>query len=458
MPFVPHTEADIATMLSALEVDSIDALFEEIPANLKVDGADRSANGMSEMDVLRLMQERAESDQGALCFLGGGAYEHHIPSAVWDLASRGEYMTAYTPYQAEASQGTLQLIYEYQSMMAALLAMDVSNASLYDGGSALAEAVLMAIRANRKSNSRRVLVAGTVNPRYLRAARAITGVQGITIEQLPFNYATLSQQAGSLSRYEGEDYAALIVSFPNYFGQLEEVHDFTDWAHHNGLLLIAVVNPIAVAGLVPPGQWGAKGADIAVGDGQPLGLPLASGGPYFGFMCCRQAYVRQMPGRIIGKTVDLEGKTGFTLTLQAREQHIRRSKATSNICTNQGLAVTAATIHMALLGGVGLQRVAEACHINSCELRQRLTTIEGVTVLGSENFFHELVVQVQTPVDKLLAALAKRRILAGLPLQNDFPELDKCFLVCVTEVRNTNDINRFVECFEQSLKEVAGQC
>ena len=451
MPFIPHTDTEVEAMLGTIGVDSVASLFDEIPARLMATDLGPIDFGKTEMEVMRLMQERAEMDQGALCFLGGGAYEHHIPAAVWDIASRGEFMTAYTPYQAEASQGTLQLIYEYQSMMTALTAMDVSNASLYDGGSALAEAVLMAIRANRKSKSRRVLVTGSSNPRYLKAARAIVGVQGIELQEVAPDAGYLQVNPEAMARFEGEDFAALVISFPNYFGQLEDVHALTNWAHQRNMLVIAVVNPIAAAAMTPPGCWGDRGADIAVGDGQPLGIPLASGGPYFGFMCCRQAYVRQMPGRIIGRTVDAEGKTGYTLTLQAREQHIRRSKATSNICTNQGLAVTAATIHMALLGAQGLQRVAEVCHGNSFALRQRLAALEGVQVLGSEEFFHEFVIRLTQPAAKVLSKMAAMDVLAGLALSEDFAELENCLLVCVTETRNSADIDRYVAAMQQAL-------
>ena len=451
MPFIPHTEADVNSMLNAMDLKSVASLFDEIPSHLLANDLGKIGPGMSEMEIMRLMQERAEMDQGALCFLGAGAYEHHIPAAVWDIASRGEFMTAYTPYQAEASQGTLQLIYEYQSMMTALTAMDVSNASLYDGGSALAEAVLMAVRANRKSKSRQVLVAGTTHPRYLKATRTIVSAQGIELVQLPVDTDNLITQDGALTQYEDQDFAALIIPFPNYFGQLEDVHAMTDWAHSQNMLVIGVVNPIAISGMVPPGEWGDKGADIAVGDGQPLGLPLASGGPYFGFMCCRQAYVRQMPGRIIGRTVDLEGNTGYALTLQAREQHIRRSKATSNICTNQGLAVTAATIHMSLLGGDGLQVVAESCHQQSANLKQKLSALPGVEIIGSEDYFHEFVVQLPKDANTVLSKMVELGVLAGIALNEDFSGMGNRILVCVTETKTEADLDHYVTALTQAL-------
>ncbi|KZZ19608.1 glycine dehydrogenase, partial [Oleiphilus sp. HI0081] len=346
MPFIPHTEHDIQKMLDVIGVDKVDDLFDEIPAHLRAKPLNGVPEGLGEMEMMRLMSERAQLDEGALCFIGAGAYEHHIPAAVWDVTMRGEFLTAYTPYQAEASQGTLQLIYEYQSMMCQLTAMDMSNASLYDGASGLAEAVLMAIRANRKSKSKKALIAGTVHPLYQQVVDDIVSNQGISIDVLPMDDKALAVDSAALESFAGQDYAALIIPQPNFFGSLEDVNALTNWGQANGMLVIGVVNPTALALLTPPGEWGDKGADIAVGEGQPLGIPMASGGPYFGFICCKEKLVRQMPGRIIGRTVDLEGKEGFTLTLQAREQHIRRSKATSNICTNQGLAVTAATIYM----------------------------------------------------------------------------------------------------------------
>ncbi|WP_372878037.1 aminomethyl-transferring glycine dehydrogenase subunit GcvPA, partial [Pseudomonas sp.] len=337
MPFIPHTETDIRDMLGAIGADSIEALFDEIPASLRCGGLQAIPQGLSEMAVTRLMHERAAEDGQPLCFIGAGAYEHHIPAAVWEITTRGEFYSAYTPYQAEASQGTLQLIYEYQTMMCGLTGMEVSNASMYDGASALAEAVLMAVRANRKSKSARVLLPASVHPFYRQVAQNIVEGQNIQLETLPFCTQAGTTLVDSLKRFEGEDITALVIPQPNFFGCLEAVDALTDWAHAQGALAIAVVNPLALALLRPPGEWGSgdeKGADICVGDGQPLGAPLSSGGPYFGFMTCKQQYVRQMPGRIVGRTVDLDGKPGFALTLQAREQHIRRSKATSNICTN----------------------------------------------------------------------------------------------------------------------------
>jgi glycine dehydrogenase subunit 1 len=442
MPFIPHTDDEVAAMLAAIGAESMEALFDEIPPSLRARGIDAVPPGLTEMQVARLMTERAVDCGAPLCFIGAGAYEHHIPAAVWEIATRGEFYSAYTPYQAEASQGTLQLIYEYQTMMTRLTGLDVSNASLYDGASALAEAVLMAVRSNRATHSRRVLMPRTVHPAYRDVVQAIVRHQGITLEAIDYDRAAGAVDAEGLDDTPGEA-AALVIQQPNFFGALEEIDTLTDWAHRRRMLVIAVVNPIALGLLKPPGEWGEAGADIACGEGQPLGIPLSSGGPYFGFMCCKRDLVRQMPGRIVGRTVDVEGRPGYTLTLQAREQHIRRSKATSNICTNQGLMVTAATQYMALLGPEGLRRVAVASHANTTALVERLCAIKGVSRLFEQPFFHEAALRVDADVDALLDRLADAGILGGYSLKRDYPELGGGLLVCATETKSGQDIERY---------------
>jgi glycine dehydrogenase subunit 1 len=402
--------------------------------------------------VGRLVTERASSDGRLLNFIGAGAYEHHIPAPVWAIATRGEFYSAYTPYQAEASQGTLQLIYEFQSMICALTGMEASNASLYDGASALAEACLMAVRSNRHSTSRRILMPRTVNPIYRKVVESITRHQGIELESVDFERASGRQSLDALEARAGGDCAALVVQQPNFFGNLEEIDRLTDWAHAHDVMLIAVVNPISLALLKPPGEWGSGkdgrwGADIVCGEGQPLGVPLASGGPYFGFMATRLQYVRQMPGRVVGRTLDADGRPGFTLTLQAREQHIRRSKATSNICTNQGLTVTAATIYMSLLGAAGLASAASASMQRTTELVSALGRRDGVTVAFNSPRFHEAVLLLDRPVAPVLAALAERGVAGGLDLAASFPELGHAMLVCATETKSHSDI----EVYERAL-------
>jgi glycine dehydrogenase subunit 1 len=452
MPFIPHTPTDIAEMLATIGVPSTDALFDEIPPSLRTKSLVGIPAGMTEMEVGRLMRERASQDGMPLNFIGAGAYEHHIPAAVWAITTRGEFYSAYTPYQAEASQGTLQLLYEYQSMMTSLTGMEVSNASLYDGASALAEACLMAVRAHRKSKSARMLVMSTVNPNYLSVSRAITEGQNLSYDVVPFEAASGVMGLAALDAFKGQDITAVVVQQPNFFGLLEDVDAITDWAHANGALVIAVVNPTSLAILKPPGEWGTKGVDIVVGEGQPLGVPLSSGGPYFGFMTTRMEYVRQMPGRIIGRTVDLDGKPGFTLTLQAREQHIRRSKATSNICTNQSLLVTAATIYMSILGPQGLEAVAATCQSRTDELVAALTRVDGVRLVFSGPRFHEAVLTLPRNVAEVLDALARQGIVGGYDLSSQYPGLGNALLVCATETRTSADIERYATALAAILK------
>jgi glycine dehydrogenase subunit 1 len=447
MPFIPHTEDDTREMLAAIGAADVDALFDEIPQQLLIDLPAGVPEALSEMQITRLMRERAAMDGAPLCFIGAGAYEHHIPTAVWDIATRGEFYSAYTPYQAEASQGTLQTIYEYQTMITELTGLDVSNASLYDGASALAEAALMAVRSNRAGESRRVLLTPGVNPVYEKVANAIAGRQGLTFERLPMDPETGNTDATYLDG--APDVVAVVIQQPSFIGTLEDVDRLADWAHKLGALVIAIVNPISLAVLRPPGRWGSAGADIACGEGQPLGVPLSSGGPYFGFMTCRQKHVRQMPGRIVGRTTDLDGESGFTLTLQAREQHIRRSKATSNICTNQGLMVTAATIYMSLLGYEGLARVARRSHRNTARLVAALCGIDGVERLFSGPHFHEIAVRLERPVAPILRALADEDILGGFDLSTQYPDLGNALLVCATETKTDVDIERYVTAFDR---------
>jgi glycine dehydrogenase subunit 1 len=455
MAYIPHTEADVRAMLEAIGVPDIESLFDEIPPELKIEALTGVPPALSEMEISRLMTDRAEADGRPLNFIGAGAYEHHIPAPVWAITTRGEIYSAYTPYQAEASQGTLQAIYEYQTMMASLTGMDASNASLYDGASALAEACLMAVRANRRSKSSRMLVPRSVNPTYRHCTEAIAGTQDVTLETVDYDPRTGCTLLDALRPYEGQDFTAVVLQQPNFFGQLEDVDAVTDWARAQGALVIGIVNPVSLALLKPPGEWGERGADIACGEGQPLGVPLSSGGPYFGFLTTRMEHIRQMPGRIVGRTVDLDGRSGFTLTLQAREQHIRRGKATSNICTNQGLLMTAATIYMTLLGPSGLERVARACMARTAELLQALTGIAGVRQAFEGPRFHEAVILLDRPVQPVLAALAAKGIVGGHDLGRDFPELGNALLICATETRTSADIARYSATLAEVLKRPA---
>src|SRR6478735_2650281 len=450
MPFNPHTPKDVSDMLAAIGAKKIEDLFDEIPKELRIESLAGIPEALNEMQIGRLMAARAAQDGTPLNFIGAGAYDHHIPSAIWAVTTRGEFYSAYTPYQAEASQGTLQLIYEYQTMITSLTGMDVSNASLYEGGSAVAEASLMAIRAHRRSKSQRILVPTTLHPNYRKVAVATASGQGVRFEEVPCPKGTLAR--ADLEKYAGEDITAIVIQQPNFFGALEDVDAITDWAHANNMLVIGSVNPTSLGILKPPGEWGARGADIACGDCQPLGVPLSSGGPYAGFLTTKMEFVRQMPGRIVGRTVDANGKQGFALTLQAREQHIRRGKATSNICTNQGLLVTAATIYLSLLGPEGLSRVANECHRNLNELVAALTRVKGVRLAFERPRFHEAVLQLDRPVAPVLAELARRGIVGGYDLSTDYPELGNALLVCATETRSSEDIQKYADVLTETLK------
>lgn len=453
MPYIPHTPDETKEMLNTIGVESIPQLFDEIPENLLSHSLEKIPDGINEQALMRLMKQRGQQLQLGMCFIGAGAYEHHIPAVVWDIATRGEFLTAYTPYQAEASQGSLQVLYEYQTMMASLLGMEIANASLYEGASAAAEAILMAMRCQegRSSPNKSVLVAGTVHPLYRDTIKSIVSWQGIKLVELPYDLTTGTISLDNLNDYS-KDSAAIVIPYPNFFGQLEKVDEMTDWAHENNMLVIAVVNPIAVALLKEPGQWGKTGADIVCGEGQPLGVPLNSGGPYFGFLATRQSLVRQLPGRLVGRTTDKAGNPGFVLTLQAREQHIRRAKATSNICTNQGLLVTAATIFMSLLGPEGLRQVALTSHLNTHKLIMLLEKIPGVKILFSKILFHEVVIQLPVSVDAVVEKMANEGIQAGFSLSSVYPELGEALLVCVTETKTAEDLQNYADLLATILK------
>jgi len=452
LPFIPHTADDVREMLAECGVERIDALFDEIPDSLISKPLSAIPEGLSEMEVSRLMNDAARREGAFLNFIGAGAYEHHIPAAVWQIATRGEFYSAYTPYQAEASQGTLQVLYEYQSMMCSLTGMDVTNASLYDGASALAEAALMAVRLHKSAH--RVLVPKALHPAYRATVRTIVSNQGIELVEVPYCPDSGRMLVESVKEKLDAQVAAVVIAQPNFFGVLEDVDALADLARDAGAAVIACVNPVSLALLKPPGKWGAQGADIAVGDGQPLGIPLASGGPYFGFLACKQELVRQMPGRVIGRTVDLDGKPGFTLTLQAREQHIRRSKATSNICTNQGLAVTAAAIHLSLLGAEGLRRVAAQSHANMKRLLSLVAGINGVSQRFDSAHFHETVLSLSAPSAKVCRTLRAAGIIAGYDLEKTYPELGNALLVCTTETRTQADLQQYADTLSRCVGDV----
>ncbi len=473
MPFIPHTDEEIKLMLQSIGVKAIDDLFDEIPNELfSYHNSRRNhhtishiPDGLTEMMVANKMEKRAALDAYHLNFIGAGSYQHYIPALVWQIASRGEWMTGYTPYQAEASQGTLQLIYEYQTMMSQLMNLPISNASLYEGASALAEAILMAIRCS-KNKETRILMPVTVHPFYRQVVKTIVSPQNIEIIELDYDRARGVISLDNLKIYEKEKFAAMVIPMPNFFGLLEEVDRLTEWVKKQGAMVIGLVNPIAMALLKPPGSWGELlethadegklrlelGADIACGEGQPLGIPMSSGGPYFGFLCCKKEYIRQLPGRLVGRTTDNQDRIGYTLTLQAREQHIRRAKATSNICTNQGLLVTAATLYISLLGSRGLHAVALKCHQNTVMLAQKLSSIAGVELMfQGTHFFHEIVVKFQIDAENVLNELSKQDILGGFNLSPYYSELKNCLLISVTETKSEEDIDVLISAISTVL-------
>lgn len=452
MPYIPHTQADVQSMLKEIGVESAQDLFDEIPAELFYEELKGIPEGLNEMAMLQAAKNLADKNQNGICFIGAGSYDHHIPAAVWDIASRGEFLTSYTPYQAEASQGILQLLYEFQTMISELTGLEVANASMYDGASAVAEAVLMAIRINKHSQSKRILVAGTIHPFYLKTIETIVRTQEVEIISLPFDPLQGITSLSSLDQYEGEDFAGLVIAQPNFFGCLELVDELTDWAYKNHIISIACVNPTSLALLKPPGEWGEHGVDIACGEGQPLGVPIASGGPYFGFFSTQMKYVRHMPGRLVGRSTDKNGKIGYTLTLQAREQHIRRGKATSNICTNQGLLVTVASIYMSLLGAEGLKEVAKQCHLNTQLLASLLAEIEGVSIVFKAPNFHEILIQLPQPAHQVLTALQDFNILGGVAVETYYPQLKNCLLISATEMRTLEEIQQYQKALEFILK------
>jgi glycine dehydrogenase subunit 1 len=434
--FIPHTDAQKKEMLDAIGVRHFDDLIKALPQDL-VRPALNLPGSMSEMELVRHMEELASRDHLAQSYLGAGAYEHFVPSAVWSLALRGEFATAYTPYQAEASQGTLQSIFEFQTMVCELFGMDVANASMYDGASAAAEACLVAAKHTGRSE---ILLAETVHPQTRRVIETYLAHSGAAVRTVPCPAGVIEPAA--LEKHLGPASAALLVQSPNFFGCVEpHARKASDLVHRAGGLLIASAYPVSLGLLAPPGEYG---ADIAVAEGQSLGLPLAYGGPYLGLFACRNDLVRKMPGRVVGQTVDRDGRRAFVLTLQAREQHIRREKATSNICTNQALCALAATIHLSLVGKAGFQMLA-SLNFHKAHYLADVLAKRGFAPVFDHPFFNEFVVRCPKPPEQIVNRLAEKRVLAGLPLGPYFPERADQLLVCATEIKTRADMDRFGE-------------
>ncbi|QNB45177.1 aminomethyl-transferring glycine dehydrogenase subunit GcvPA [Thermanaerosceptrum fracticalcis] len=437
MHYLPHTPEQVDAMLKSIGVQSTDELFRDIPESIRLKQPLSLPQGLSENAAWRNLQELAGKNKHAgqyICFLGAGAYEHYQPRAVSHLLSRSEFYTAYTPYQPEISQGTLQAIFEYQTMICELTGMDAANASVYDGATALAEASLMAAEATRRNQ---MLVSSAIHPEYRATMETYLHGRGISLELTPYWGGLTCQDA--LGKKINKEVAAVVIQYPNFFGSIENLQQFAEIAHAAGALLIVCADPVSLGVLESPGKLG---ADIVVGEGQSLGLPLSFGGPYLGFMAAKEKYMRRLPGRIVGKTVDRLGREGFVLTLQAREQHIRREKASSNICSNQALCALSATLYLSLLGPGGLEQVGNQCLQKSHYAKTLLSKIEGVTIPFQVPTFKEFVVKTEESPESINRRLWEAGILGGLDLGRYYPELTNHILLCVTEVRTKEEIDK----------------
>lgn len=439
MNYVPNTASQQDQLLARIGVKSIDELFKDIPeavrrqANLNIPG------GMAEQDLVKLVKgisKRNGNLEEYTSFLGAGAYEHYIPSFVDQLLMRSEFYTAYTPYQPEISQGTLIAIYEYQSLICELTGMDAANASMYDGASALAEAALMSCDATRRKT---VLVTATIHPEYREVLQTYLIPRGVDIVEVPSTEGVVDLT--KLEKLLGKNVAGVLLQSPNFFGGIEKAAEIGELAHNQGALLIMSVNPVSLGILKSPGELG---ADIVVGEGQPFGNPLNYGGPYLGFLATRDKYVRRMPGRIVGATTDKNGKKGYVLTLQAREQHIRREKATSNICSNEALCALAFTIHLTGLGKKGLKDMANLNLQKAHYAAQEISRLPGMKLAFNQPFFHEFVIETTASPAKINKELLKDKIIGGLDLSRFYPEMDHHLLFCVTETKSKADIDRLV--------------
>jgi glycine dehydrogenase subunit 1 len=441
--FVPRTDKEKADMLKAIGAESFDDLLADIPSDVRLTGKLDLPAALSEFDAKRMLGHLAAANASLeewTCFLGGGAYDHYVPSIIDHIASRSEFYTAYTPYQAEISQGTLQVIYEFQSLITRLTGMDIANASLYDGSTAIAEAVLMAGAINRR---REVIVSGCINPLKLDVLRAYLGPSGYEIK-LTGSIGGRTD-ADEVKSSAGAETCCVILENPNFLGVIEDAAPIAEITHAAGALLVASVDPISLGLLAPPGDYG---ADIVVGEGQALGSPLSFGGPYLGFMAARKAYIRRLPGRIVGKTVDRDGKTCFCLTLQTREQHIRRAKATSNICTNQALMALRATVYLCWLGPEGLRTVADLCLSKAAYARKSLASA-GFKASFDHPFFKEFAIDLPAEAGHYIEHLAKHRILAGIDLGRFYPDRGNSLLVAFTEKRTKAEIDSFVRALSE---------
>jgi glycine dehydrogenase subunit 1 len=440
MPFIPHTPEEKKAMLKEIGVASFKELIKTIPESVQFKGKLNLPKPISELEARNLLSEIGETNRSLsqyTSFLGGGVYDHYIPSVIDHIISRSEFYTAYTPYQAEVSQGTLQAIYEYQSLIGELFGMDVSNASMYDSASALAEACHMARDLTQRN---KILIIDSVNPHYIKVVRTYTEGLRIPIEIIscPDGICGLD----SLEKMIDESVAAVLVQHPNFFGALEPVIEIEKIVHKKGALLVVSVDPISLGILTPPGSYN---ADIAVGEGQSLGLAGSLGGPFLGIFTCKKEFIRRMPGRLSARTVDVEGKTGYVLALQTREQHIRRGKATSNICSNEALCALTAAVYLSVMGKQGIKDVANQCYVKSHYLANAIKQIKGFEIVFSAPFFKEFVIKTPVQPDRIIETALKKRIFAGIDLHRFDERWQNHLLIAVTEQRTKKEMNKLVK-------------
>ena len=447
MRYMPHTAEERQEMLAKIGVSSVDDLFADIPQEARLDGLLDLPRHESEMTVERNFRTLAAKNLSPYmtpCFLGAGAYQHHVPSVADHIIQRSEFLTSYTPYQPEISQGTLQSLFEFQTQVALITGMEVANASMYDGATSCAEAVLMACRVTRR---KKAIISGNLHPHYRDVTRTTLQFTEFETKNLP----PAVEGTEDFEEHIDPDIACVVVQNPDFFGRVQDFTELADKCHEAGALLIVVVNEVVSLGaIIPPGDMG---ADIVAGEGQSIGVPLSYGGPYVGLLATRQKFVRQMPGRLCGQTVDQDGKRGFVLTLSTREQHIRREKATSNICTNAGLCSLAFTIHMSLLGETGFAKLARLNHSQAVTLAEKLEAIEGVEILN-DTFFNEFTVRLSGDASSVVEKLAARDVLGGVPVSRLIPEdpnMSDLLLVAVTETCSLSDMDQFVAVLKEVL-------
>jgi glycine dehydrogenase subunit 1 len=437
--FIPHTDVERQEMLKTIGVNSIEELFTDVPKKYRFPKLNLPP-ALTEMEAMSQIQEFADANDSTrdlICFLGAGAYNHYIPAAIDNLLQRGEFFTAYTPYQPEISQGTLQAIFEYQSLMARLTGMEVSNASHYDGATSAAEAGILAYY-NFNGKRKKFLFSPSLNPHYLETIKTyLCGFRDVNLIGTENEFALLSTPNDFINSID-QDTAMVMVQNPDFFGRVFDLIRLAQAVHEAGALLAVSVNPLSLGLLKSPGEMG---ADIVIGEGQPLGIPLSFGGPYLGIFTTQKAYMRKMSGRLVGETVDKKGQKGYVLTLTAREQHIRREKATSNICTNQGLMALAATIYLSLLGKNGLRQVANLNYQNAHYAAEQIAKVKGFAVLPVESFFNEFVIKCSTSVEEINAHLLDHGVLGGYDLGCNYPELKNHMLLAVTEMNSKEDID-----------------